>query len=308
MKFITTFLFLSISLFAFNQIAYNAAESGLLVRNKPDTLSTTIGKLKFGEEVQIVERTHNYLTVTDRGNQIKARWYKIASVKDKTLTGYVFSGYLTEESLFKKRHIQLNGFNLTISKSSKKAFESQSCTSSDSGILDEKRCVELGLIQPLSLTEVEIKLSDNSSKILKKQVFDEQFSGYRFLHYDSIQQLYFFWENWLEAGHPIMVEASTGKITELVSSQYVINSAKNIIAFYGEDIGSGWTPNGIQLFAQNENLDELFNFDPRESLDERWGPVAIAWGNDNTLFIECLIQNADSGYTSIYKKLKFEKK
>lgn len=104
-----------------------------------------------------------------------------------------------------------------------------------------------------------------------------------------------------------MIEASTGKISEVVGSAYAINSKNNIIAFYGEDINSGWTPNGIQLFSQEESLKELFSFDPRESIDERWGPVNIVWKSASTLLIECLIHNSDSGYTTIYKKLTFEK-
>lgn len=305
MKFIISFLLLSISLSAYNQVAFNAAQNGLLVRQDPDTLSSIIGKLEFGEKVQIIERTDRKFTIDDNGDKIEARWYKIISAKNSSLAGYVFSGYLTGEPLSKKREIQLNGYSITVTESSIEAFERRKKVFSSSHILDQKKCLEQGLIDLKSKKEVEVKLSDKTTMILKQENDDDQFFGYTFLHFDSVQQLYFFWENWLEAGHPIMIEASTGKITEVVGSTYTIN--ENILAVYGEDIDSGWTPNGIQLFKKGESLEELFYFNPQTEFNERWGPIDIAWANDSTILIECLLHNADSGYVSVYKKLKFEK-
>lgn len=292
---------------ALNQNAFNAAENGLLVRIKPEASSSILGKLEFGEKVQIIERTNQKLTVIDNENKIEARWYKITSLRDRSLKGYVFSGYLTNAPISKKRQIQLNGYKLTLSESSKHAFKSKIKETSGSVLLDQNKCIRRGILNPISNKEMEIKLSNNTFMTLKKRDQDDQFFGYTFIHYDSVQELFFFWENWLEAGHPIMIERSTGKTTEVVGSQYQVNPSKNIIALYGEDIGSGWTPNGLQLFNQNEALEELFTFNPRESLNELWGPTEIVWESDSTILIECIIHNTDSGYVTIYKKLEFEK-
>jgi hypothetical protein len=307
MKFTITLSLLLISFTAFNQYVFNAAENGLLVRQKPDRLSQRIGKLQFGEKVQIIERTKRKISIRDNGNTIEARWYKISSMKDSSLSGYVFSGYLTSEHISTKRVLKLNDYKLTISNSSQEAFQNKHSANHCSNNLDKAKCLEQGLINVISEKEVELTLTDQTKINLKKDNPHEQFIGYTFLHFDPERKLFFFWENWYEAGHPIMVDASTGKITEVVGSEYSINPDESIAALYGEDIGAGWTPNGIQLFSLQKNIEPLFTFDPTQLLDEAWGPIEVVWENNSTLLIECLMHNADSGYVTIYKKLTFEK-
>lgn len=173
MKFTIALLLSIISLTVFSQTAFNTAENGLLVREKPDTLSSIIGKLKFGEKIQIIERTDTKLSMVENGNKIDARWYKITSGRNKSLTGYVFSGFLTDEPLSKQREIQLNGYQINISASSEKAFKNRDRKTNTDNFLPHEKCIEQGLIHPLSEKEVEIKLTDKSTMILKKDTPDE---------------------------------------------------------------------------------------------------------------------------------------
>jgi hypothetical protein len=308
MKYIYSYLLILTYLFAYNQDAYNSSENSLIVRQEPDSSSKKIGKLKFGEKVEIIQRTKIKMTITDNGQEIEGRWYNIISSENKSLSGYVFSGYLTNQYISNKREVIIGDYTLRISRLSKKDFIIKETANSDKNSYNKQKCIEEGLINIISDKEIEIKLSNKSILNLKKENADEQFFGYSFLHFDTLRKLYFVWENWLEAGHPIMIDASTGVINEVVGSELSLSPNGNVLAIYGEDIGSGWTPNGIQLFKTGEGANkELFTFDPRELLDETWGPINVIWKDDSTILVECLIHNTDGGYLTIYKKIKFEK-
>lgn len=305
MKFTTTILLLLFSISAYTQYAYSAAENGLRIRQQPDILSAITGTLAFGEKVQILEKTDHLLSIVDNDTKIVAKWFKIVATKNSSLTGYVFSGYLTSDNILQKSVQHLNGYTVTITTSSKEAFEQPKKARLTTTVLDKEACLEQGLIDSLENKEIKIRLSNQTEMVLKKEVFDEQFFGYTFLHFAPEQNLYFFWENWLEAGHPILVNAHTGKITEVVGSQYVINPKGNIMALYGKDMDSGWTPNGIQLFALGEKtLKPLFTI----NRDLSWGPIEIAWENDATLLIACEMRSVGFSNFTTYKKLQFQKK
>lgn len=304
MKFTTTVLLFLFSISAYPQYAFNVAENGLRIRQQPDTLSAITGKLAFGEKVQILGKTNHLLSIVDNDKKIVAKWFKIVATKNSSLTGYVFAGYLTSDNILQKSVQHLNGYTVTITASSKEAFEQHKKVPPTTTVLDKGACLEQGLIDILSNKEIKIKLSNQTEMVLKKEAFDEQFFGYTFLHFDPEKNLYFFWENWLEAGHPILVNAHTGKITEVVGSQYVKNPKGNIMALYRKDMDSRWTPNGIQLFGLGEKtLKPLFSINRNLS----WGPIEIAWKNDSTLLIACEMRSVSFSKFTTYKKLQFQK-
>jgi len=79
------------------------AENGLLLRQEPNSKGLKIGKLYFGAEVTIIERTKNNQTITDNGKKINGNWVKITFQNFPTFIseaeyGYVFDGYLKNKN------------------------------------------------------------------------------------------------------------------------------------------------------------------------------------------------------------------
>ena len=292
---------------AFSQSVYVGATNGLKVRESAHRSAKQCGKLICGDKIEIIEWTKKELTVQNDGNKVSGRWCEIKSSEPNSFSGYVFSGYLTHEKLSKQKTINTGNYSINLNQSSKNEFESGYHSASTEDLLNEEQAIQSGKISIISSKKIELSLVNDSTLILNKQVFDDQFYGYDFIHYDSKNKLYIIWENWLEAGHPIMINESNGQITNIMGASFCSNKEHTIIVNYGKDIGAGWTPNGIQVLkTNNKELIELFKFNPRDLLNEVWGPIEIKWQNESTLLIKCIINNVDSGYFTQYKKLTFK--
>ncbi|WP_439132280.1 SH3 domain-containing protein [Polaribacter sp.] len=81
------------------------AGNGLNVRKKPNLTSEKIGKLHFGSQVKIIEKTGILLEIKDDNQIIKGQWVKIEFENLQMLgsehkSGYVFNGYVKNEKEF----------------------------------------------------------------------------------------------------------------------------------------------------------------------------------------------------------------
>jgi hypothetical protein len=214
-----------------------------------------------------------------------------------------------EDIVIDGKTIKHKGYKLIISESTKAEFEDIKVDETTK-LLTEKECVQNKRISITSEKEIDLKLANGNYFTLKKSKTedDEQFFGYTFTHFDSIRNIYVLWENWLEAGHPIMVNAVSGKTTIIYGSLFRSNTNQTLTANFEADIGAGWTPNGIQVFEiKNNAYVQLFEFDPTRELDERWGPVNIKWKNDNTIYMECITHDDKGGYLTFYKVIQYKK-
>ncbi|MCF2875192.1 MULTISPECIES: SH3 domain-containing protein [unclassified Tenacibaculum] len=91
-------LFLTVLTYSQNKFVVTA-ENGLFLREKPNSKGKKIGKLYFGAEVGIIEKTNNSQTIIDNGQEIIGNWVKINFKNFPTFIsnakyGYVFDGYL----------------------------------------------------------------------------------------------------------------------------------------------------------------------------------------------------------------------
>ncbi len=78
------------------------AGNGLFLRQEPNSQGKKIGKLYFGAEVNIIEKTENSQTIIDNGEKITGNWVKISFKNFPTFisnaeSGYVFDGYLKQK-------------------------------------------------------------------------------------------------------------------------------------------------------------------------------------------------------------------
>lgn len=198
------------------------------------------------------------------------------------------------------------GYELTIGESSKIEFDT---TKSDTTthLLKLDACVTNRSVSVTSDFEIDLKLTNGDYHTLKSETKDDQFYGYTFLHFDADLNLYVLWENWYEAGHPIMVNAITGEQTEIYGKLFRSNTEHTLTANVGEDIGSGWTKNGLQVFQiVNDTYAQLFEFDPALILNENWGPVNLKWKNDSTILLECVTHDDTGGRLTLYKVIQFK--
>jgi hypothetical protein len=94
---IILFLF-QINLLSAQNTVFVSAENGLIVRDEASKNANRIGKFTYTETLEVLEKTNIYLEIIDNGKTIKAEWYKVIgkSEENKTLTGFVFSGFLTK--------------------------------------------------------------------------------------------------------------------------------------------------------------------------------------------------------------------
>lgn len=229
------------------------------------------------------------------------------NVPDNQLEDIINTDTLIIPAVIEGKTIQHNGYKLIIGESSKTEFE-YADLGSPSNLLSEAQCVHNLRISITTEFEFDLKLSDNTYFTLKKDELDEQFFGYTFKHYDENLNIYVLWENWLEAGHPIMVNGTSGKITAIFGETFVTNKDQSMTANVAADIGAGWTPNGIQVFEiKNDTYIQLFEFDPALVLNENWGPVDLKWKNDNTIIMECITRDGNGGYLTLYKVIQFKK-
>jgi hypothetical protein len=201
--------------------------------------------------------------------------------------------------------ITYQGYEFIIGESSKEEFFSLYINTTYH-IVNDKQCVIDKRIV-INSDSIDIRLTNGDYLTLKNKIDDEQFLGYSFLHYNSELNNYVLWENWLEAGHPIMVNGTTGKVTSIYGEIFATNKKQTLTANVAADIGAGWTPNGIQVFEiQNNNYYQLFEFDPTLVLNEEWGPIDVRWKNDNTILLECIRHNEEGGHFTFYKMIQFK--
>lgn len=91
--------------------AYVTADNGLTVREQPDPKGRRVGKLDYGDAIEITESTNINLILVDEGEQIDGKWVKIQS---PTITGYVFNGFLSKEKIVKPIEFRYVGLSLKL--------------------------------------------------------------------------------------------------------------------------------------------------------------------------------------------------
>ncbi|BCY28779.1 hypothetical protein [Flavobacterium okayamense] len=195
------------------------------------------------------------------------------------------------------------GYDLYFSESYKTEFEYFKSLDSHTEQLNKSECIERELLSELSNQSLDLKLNNGQFHNLRKPIEDEQFYGYSFEHFDPTTNLYVVWENWLEAGHPIAIDARNGNELVLFGKNFSTNLSASSTVNFAIDLGAGWTPNGIQFLNIDEGqIKKLFEFDPIDLLSKNWGPLDVAWKNDSTV----IIHFTDAKSSSIYMQMKFK--
>lgn len=93
--FYTIVVLLLVNSFSHSQeIKYVNAKNGLNIREMPSLESQKIGKLNYLQEIVIVENTGVKSSIYEDGKRIEGEWVKFYIVKQRSITGYVFDGYL----------------------------------------------------------------------------------------------------------------------------------------------------------------------------------------------------------------------
>ncbi|WP_378187556.1 SH3 domain-containing protein [Aquimarina sp. W85] len=91
------------------EIRYVKADNGLIVREEPNKKSKRIGKYKYAEKVEVLEKTEIEFSIIDAGKKVSGEWFKISGLIEGTsVQGYVFSGFLTDQVLKKRIEIKFN--------------------------------------------------------------------------------------------------------------------------------------------------------------------------------------------------------
>tara|TARA_R100001369_G_scaffold64192_1_gene91441 strand:+ start:302 stop:1180 length:879 start_codon:yes stop_codon:yes gene_type:complete len=93
------------------QQAFVTADNGLTLREKPDVSSERLGKLHYGDEIEITEQTNIELIIIDEGERIAGNWVKI---KANSKSGYVFNGYLSKARFTKGIEVHHKGLQLRV--------------------------------------------------------------------------------------------------------------------------------------------------------------------------------------------------
>ena len=207
-----------------------------------------------------------------------------------------------------QKQIKNNGNILTIGESYKLEFEHYQKNLNQINRKNKAQCLTDNLLIEISEHELKLKLTNNDFFTLRKAKEDKQFFGYEFKYFDPTTNLYILWENWLEAGHPIAVNAHNGEVTAVTGINFVHYQNGEFTANYADDLGSGWTPNGIQILQlKDETVTNILEFNPVNDLKENWGPTNLAWKNDSTLIVEFFKDGANGNISQFYKTLKFNK-
>lgn len=94
---LTYLLFCSYSVYGQN-VQFVNAPNGLIIRDKPSTESSRIGKRMFGERITIIQKTDIGISIKDDGKIIKGNWTLIKGDL-KNPKGYVFGGYLSSKAV-----------------------------------------------------------------------------------------------------------------------------------------------------------------------------------------------------------------
>lgn len=90
------------------------AKNGLILRDSPNINAQRLGKLPFGKEIEVIEKTGVQKIITDGDKQIKGEWVKIRFENypnriSNTNEGFVFDGYLISKKA------QIAGLKLEVS-------------------------------------------------------------------------------------------------------------------------------------------------------------------------------------------------
>lgn len=117
-KLIICIIFLFSGYVNFGQdIYYVGAENGLIVRDQPSSTGNRISKLKFGQEVTVINKTGISFSVIDEGLEVTGEWVEIAlvSLKNQASTKklYVFDGYLLPKDDFDNYSLKKQNLNFS---------------------------------------------------------------------------------------------------------------------------------------------------------------------------------------------------
>jgi hypothetical protein len=106
---LTVFLCCSSFLLIGQNPFFVTADNGLTVREQPDPKARRVGKLNYGEAIEVIETTNINLAIVDDGEQIEGQWVKMQS---PSIKGYVFNGFLSSVKL--EDPIELRHYGLTM--------------------------------------------------------------------------------------------------------------------------------------------------------------------------------------------------
>lgn len=116
MKILLSFIFASLTTtISFSQTTlYVAADNGLYVREAPGQAAKVITKLSYGTKVHVTAHTNLTMDVLEKGQIINGEWVKVnAYANYNYIEGYAFNGYLSEEELQPRVHINFDEFKVT---------------------------------------------------------------------------------------------------------------------------------------------------------------------------------------------------
>jgi hypothetical protein len=93
------FLFYTV-LISSQNLSFINAPSGLIIREAPNKISKRIGKLSYGDVVNIINKTGIKIEVEDEGKKINGEWVEIIHINGNE-KGFIFSGYLSKNVINK---------------------------------------------------------------------------------------------------------------------------------------------------------------------------------------------------------------
>lgn len=141
MKYVISLLCIHLSAIALSQDLLYVG-NGLIVIDSASLEAKRTGKFNSGDQVALIERTKDKITILDHQNKLQGSWYQVKSTATtEVLTGYVFSGYLTFQKPDKSRRTHLNGYDLLITESSQSEFDSSDVAVATAVLLNEEQSV-----------------------------------------------------------------------------------------------------------------------------------------------------------------------
>jgi len=81
-------------------IQFVNAPNGLIIRKEPNKTSERIGKLQYGERVEIIKQTEFPLSIIDEGAGVNGFWTEIKET-NYSPKGFVFNGFLSAKAINK---------------------------------------------------------------------------------------------------------------------------------------------------------------------------------------------------------------
>jgi len=104
-------LVFNVAVMTAQEYAYVSADSGLTLRERPDVNSGKLGKLAYGDAIEITEKTDKALVIIDEGEKVAGKWVK---VKTPSKSGYVFNGYLSKEKIAESIEVYHSGLTVEL--------------------------------------------------------------------------------------------------------------------------------------------------------------------------------------------------